>query len=124
MLSNQSIKNYRYTLPLLYFTAIVLWMYFSRLFNAQEANPLVLLFCLPFLLQLWFRNRMLSVVLPMLMLVWSGWMALAYASEYAQGVGTSDSLFIILGGSFVALNFLMAIWMFPVEMQKARQEKE
>ncbi|MEK6477820.1 hypothetical protein WJR50_09810 [Catalinimonas sp. 4WD22] len=124
MLNHQSIKNYRYTLPLLYFTAIVLWIYFSRFFNGQEANPLVLLFCLPFLLQLWFRSRMLSVVLPMLMLVWSGWMALAYASEYAQGTNASDSLFIILGGSFVFLNFLMAIWMFPAEMGKARQEKK
>lgn len=124
MLNHQSIKNYGFAIPLLYFAAIVFWIYFSRLFNAQEANPLVLLFCLPFLLQLWFRNRMLSVVLPMLMLVWSGWMVLAYASEYAQGANVSDSLFIILGGSFVFLNFLMAIWMFPAEMGKARQEKE
>lgn len=120
----QFIRKSSYTIPLLYFTMLVLWMYFSGLFNARESEPLVLLCSIPFLLQLWFRNRMFSVVLGMLMLLWSGWMLLAYASEYSEIARASlfiNPSFIVIGGGFVFLNFAMAIWLFPAEMGKARQ---
>lgn len=127
MLNRQTIRSYSYAVPLIYFTAIVLWMYASQLLNAHASEPLVLLFCLPFLFQLWFRNRMFSVVSGMLMLLWSAWMLLAYASEYAEIVSISwavNASFMLTGGGFVLVNFAMAIWLFPAEMGKARQAQQ
>jgi hypothetical protein len=119
---NPMIKDYRYTAPLLYFLAIILWMYFGNLFHAQEAEPLILLFCIPFLYQLVFRNRLISIVLAMFMLVWAVWMLMAYASEYTQLASHSSEgmvSFMLTGGVFILLNFVMAIWLFPIEMGKA-----
>ncbi|WPP53272.1 hypothetical protein [Catalinimonas niigatensis] len=127
MLNLQTIRNYSYAVPLVYFTGIVLWMYASQLLNAHTSEPLVLLFCLPFLLQLWFKNRMLSVLSGMFMLLWSAWMLLAYASEYAEVISDSwaaNASFILTGGGVVLLNFAMAIWLFPAEMGKAREEQQ
>lgn len=124
---HQMIRKYSYIVPLIYFTLVVIWMYFGSLSNAQESEPLVLLFCLPFLFQIGFKNRMGSVILGMLMLVWSGWMALAYASEYAQAThfaSVKDMSFLAYGVGLVLLNFVMSLWLFPAEMGKATQEQQ
>ncbi|MEM6514744.1 MAG: hypothetical protein AAF688_01065 [Bacteroidota bacterium] len=106
--------------PYLYFLAIIIYWFADIYQRAGFSAYLILLLSLPFLWQIIKPNRKLSLSLGVLFFCLSSYLILAYLSDvYKIGELTKKSKeFLIVGGLFVSVNFLMAIWILISSFKK------
>jgi|GEM_PF-6438743 len=94
-------------LPYLYFIIIFVWNSLSHLSNNTSQWYGLLIVSIPFMYQLVFEKRVLTIILGCLTLIWSCWMTLAFLSDVAKiNPAKSSSGFVVIGGTLVILNFI------------------
>jgi len=106
------ISKYSKFVPYLYFIAIIaFWFTDANQSSGITAYP-ILLFSIPFVWQLIKPNRKLNFTLGITFMCLSSYLVLAYLSDMLQIISFSASTkeFMLYSGSFVALNFIMALW--------------
>lgn len=115
------ISKYSKFIPYLYFIAIIAYWFTDV--NRSEgitAYP-ILLFGIPFLWQVIKPNNKLNFTLGITFVCLSSYLILAYLSDFFNIVSLSNSTkqFIIYGGVFVAVNFIMALWIIRNSLKRS-----
>lgn len=96
-------------LPYLYFIIIFVWSLLSHLSDNTSPWYVLLIVSIPFMYQLIFEKKVLTIILGCLTLIGSCWMTLAFLSDVAKINLANSPGFIVIGGSFIILNFLASI---------------
>lgn len=115
------IKNYTKFIPYLYFIAVIIyWFTDVNKSNGITAYP-ILLFGIPFLIQLLRPNEKLNFSLGITFVCLSSYMILAYLFDLLNIVRLSYETkgFLIMGVFFIIGNFVMALWMIRNSIKKA-----
>lgn len=117
----QTISKYSKFIPYLYFLAVIVY-WFTDVNRSEgiSAYP-ILLFGIPFLLQLLRPNEKLNFSLGIIFVCLSSYLILAYLFDLLNIVDLSieTKRFVIMGGFFVIGNFVMALWMIRNSIKKA-----
>lgn len=106
------IIQYTKFIPYLYFISIVAY-WFTDINRTQGINAYpILLFGIPFLWQIASPNKRLNFILGISFVCLSSYLILAYLFDIIKKSSFNSSFndFIIYGGIFVFLNFIMALW--------------
>lgn len=106
------INQYTKFIPYLYFISIVAyWFTDINKSNGITAYPILLL-GIPFLWQIVKPNKRLNFILGITFVCLSSYLILAYLFDVLKISSFSLTFndFIIYGGIFVVLNFIMALW--------------
>ena len=114
-------SNYSKFTPYFYFlTVIVYWFTDVNKSEGINAYP-ILLFGVPFLWQLIKPNKKLNFTLGITFVCLSSYLILAYLSDVLDIVTLKESAkrFLLFGGVFVFLNFIMAVWIIRNSLKRA-----
>ena len=115
------VNTYSKFIPYLYFIAIsIFWFTEVNKVSGVTAYPILLL-GIPFLWQIIKPNRKLNFALGITFVCLSSYIILAYLSNLLNIVDIPLSIkeFIIFGGLFVAVNFVMALWIIRNSIKRA-----
>jgi hypothetical protein len=98
--------------PYIYFTIVWFGVAFPGIFSGHLVSTILFFFCLPFIYQVFKEKKGLNLLLGVLMLLCSIFMGLAYLSDAVKikDPGAPRAMeFLIGGGLFTILNFLMSV---------------
>jgi hypothetical protein len=115
------IHKYSKFIPYLYFIAVILYWFTDVNRNSGVTAYPILLFGIPFIWQLIKPSKKLNFSLGITFVCMSSYLILAYLSDLLNIIdlqGTTKQ-FIIYGGLFVAVNFVMALWMIRNSMKRS-----
>ena len=106
------LSNYSKYVPYLYFIAIItFWFTDINQSEGLTAFP-ILLFGIPFLWQIIKPNQALNFTLGITFVCLSSYLILAFLFDFLEMIQVSPSIkiFVMYGGIFVFVNFIMALW--------------
>ncbi|RIA10428.1 hypothetical protein OE09_2292 [Flavobacteriaceae bacterium MAR_2010_72] len=115
------LNNYTKFIPYLYYiTIIAFWFTDVNRNEGITAYP-ILLFGIPFLWQIIKPNPKPNFALGITFVCLSSYLILAYLSDVLNLVSFSESTkrFLIFGGVFVVVNFIMALWIIRNSLKRA-----
>lgn len=115
------INNYSKFIPYLYFIAVIVYWFTDVNKNSGVTAYPILLFGIPFIWQLIKPSKKLNFSLGITFVCVSSYLILAYLSDLFNivNISTSTQQFIIYGGLFVSVNFMMALWMIRNSLKRA-----
>lgn len=104
-------KNILAALPYLYFIGLLVWIVWDHNAgsNGIEKSFLPLAFTLPFVVQLFLKNKTIDLFLIAICGIFTLYMTLAFLSDYSDITTMTEKAkqFIIYGGLFTTGNYLM-----------------
>jgi hypothetical protein len=109
----ETINKYSKFVPYLYFLAVIAYWFTNVNKSVGLTAYPILLFGIPFLWQLIKPNKKLNFSLGITFVCLSSYLILAYLSDLLNIIELSSQTkqFMVLGGTFVIGNFIMALWM-------------
>ena len=117
----KTLSKYSKFIPYLYFISVVIyWFTHVNKSEGLAAYP-ILLFGIPFLWQLIRPNQKLNFTLGITFVCISSYLILAYLSDVFDIISFTNkaSSYIIYGGLFVSVNFIMALWIIRNSLKRS-----
>ena len=115
------INKYAIWIPYLYFIAVIAYLFTDVNQNEGLLAYPILLFGIPFLWQLIKPNRKLNFALGITFVCLSSYSIIAYLSDVFDIISLNSkvSQFVIIGGGFVVVNFIMSLWIIKNSIKRA-----
>ncbi|HMC00163.1 MAG TPA: hypothetical protein VKN14_03900 [Flavobacteriaceae bacterium] len=105
------INRYSKFIPYIYFIAIISYWFTDVNRTAGLSAFPILLIGIPFLWQILKPNRSFNFILGTVFVCLSSYLILAYLVQIMNlATFTTPHKFVLFGGLFIFLNFIMAIW--------------
>ncbi|MBU2939667.1 hypothetical protein KO494_08965 [Lacinutrix sp. C3R15] len=115
------INKYSKFIPYLYYlTIIAYWFTYINKSEGLSAYP-ILLFGIPFILQILKPNKRLNFGLGITFVCLSSYMIIAYVSDFLQIIQFSNATkqLLVNSGLIAVANFIMALWIMRNSMKKS-----
>jgi hypothetical protein len=121
----KTLGQYSNFIPYLYFISVVIYWFTDINRSEGVAAYPILLFGIPFLLQIIKPNKNLNFTLGITFVCISSYLILAYLSDVFDIVSFTNraNSFMIYGGLFVSSNFVMALWIIRNSLKRSFSDR-